>query len=1500
MHQTPPVTGRTSLDEDLLRQDQNESNNTKAQKPSLSIKRGCAQLLAAWVAIAMPLQTQYVYAETVGGVKALSEAERRLEAEIVNSREKRLSAGNWTTTGPATPRPLGATTGPVRMPNLIADPSDAALAGKAAQKNKPLTVGETVRRAQDASNFAQQQGLLATQDSAAYSISDTRVDPEQSTSGKHKRINAQEMFPGYNQTTIGNLMSAGQTMYDEPEKIRDIADAEKRRYTQEGCRQTRFITLHKQSINSAPSSAVHRILKVEFFDIQKTPIPSTNPVEYQRVMTATTFKKGTVKLNYPTLGGTTRQWYDYVGEDYAIRYTYTPYTAPKNENYFTYNHRLAVANPSLTVYPQTAISNFGTPKDAFTPTVSQSIPNGVTAVYLSADLFQTEVEYTPITSAASCQPDPPASCEVPAKNDGTIVRWCGGSPGAGVMEMYDDVKNPSSAIKARRITEQSMAQGGMDPSFASGIARALSADKSDRAQAFAGTCSRQAVATRTSNMNLQYGTEDITFCSNVLVNPYPQPCNTIKRSFGISKLADHRFLTYRAFNKIAVPIIDPATGNQVKVGGVPQFTYRKEPANVTGTYNLSTFPVVGTSTCAPGSCTQEIPDNPNGSSAGYYVEWDHTPIGMDPMSHAVSGVSADGGTATASHYGTPAQNWTISGSASASGGMHELRVLATVQMVTINRLDGCERYLDFVADGYCKPGKLTCLSESPTRTIGGVTFGPGLPTSGIVDLLKKWGTDGRAQVNALDNGEGEESLQLEDPILLLDKPMCWEARAEAFDTCITDPTPNYREFTKGNEIWASDCHLVPNPEGVPLESSSCVRKPEKDSCDSRMEGAFTGACYSTNIAYDCGEAVSSTVTTTTQEMTDVCSGTMRCLGTECHRPNLTGSNAEQFTKAAAGMEAWNMAKDEMYCEETGAKPTEASQACTPMIFGGEPYFCKIPIGNQIGITPHCCNEAKEGAKSAPSALDYLRVMNAVSKLNIWENMANVMSQSGIYNSTAATFGEVAKPITDVYSTASTYITENFVQPFGAAFDSFLGSFGIGGTTTQVASQVGTDAIAKSGVIDGLLAQVKSQIINALGTLVIDILGVDLGATIFQATASGYVLTEGAAQVLQVFNVVMLVYSILKIIGHIVFKCQDEEYEWGMKQKWGLCASAGSCCNKKNERKMCIETRNLFCCYGSIATRVIAQQIVSKNLTGTRAHGFKTGGSGESLKKCKINCGGFTPMELATVDWGQVDLSEWTDTLIKADLLKPDDHASNLSVTTNSVPFTNIAAREAANNGELDNRVPAVKTTEGIGQNIGEISSNTETLRNATHCYGNDDRKMPYTYPECNQTDCGNIKGVTLLEGQKFDWYEDKATGEWILEYKSHDNQYGQGLHNFNALVNIRNLSQVEKFVIEWMSYDDWMILKVNGHNVFNGPHGGDMLDICPNGKVKIHSAGACDQNLELMGIPHGDASGGVNLNLDLKPFLKKGENPLTMNLAVGGRGEFSIRIRTKQHCGPAM
>lgn len=254
----------------------------------------------------------------------------------------------------------------------------------------------------------------------------------------------------------------------------------------------------------------------------------------------------------------------------------------------------------------------------------------------------------------------------------------------------------------------------------------------------------------------------------------------------------------------------------------------------------------------------------------------------------------------------------------------------------------------------------------------------------------------------------------------------------------------------------------------------------------------------------------------------------------------------------------------------------------------------------------------------------------------------------------------------------------------------------------------------------------SEVLKAIGG------GPELSAMFFSETtlANGATRFEMTAM-MQNIALVFQIYSVLQLIGHIIFACKQEEYEWGMNDKWKLCTFVDSCCAKKVFLLGCVEKRQLYCCYKSIVARVMSEQIIKKNLVANRPYGYRTSTSGQPLGKCDINCGGFTPFELASVDWSRVDLTEWTDTLVESGLLNPADPRTNFGVSKNTVESTMTVGRAKDEEGKFDQRVGAVKSAEGWIQNSDKVTDFAESLREegVQHCYV-EDKKMPFTYPGC--------------------------------------------------------------------------------------------------------------------------------------------------------------------------
>lgn len=1295
-----------------------------------------ASLMLAWATWGMPVVWSVAYAQSIPGqvpttaqTQAATLGRTQDEATsdtLINQRAARMLRSRPEVGEVRSPRILDDSA-PVRRPRILADDGGEGEALQQAAKIPVRTKAEMVTGAQSGSIIG--QGAYGQADVGNKSLRTDRAEPGL-TQTNDSRVNATEIMPGFTQTEAARQTAMGNALYNNPESLKGLSEQNKRNLRRDGCRRTQFVLLQKQQIIAADASADQRILKVEFFDLVKQAIPGTNPVEYQIFTQPSTYKRGTVNMSVATLGGSSTVWWDKVDESFAIRYTYTPYTSPKGRNYFTYDHWFGLSYGSgVQRVPNPGMASYGGPDDGWKTAAGFTVPYGVTAAYLSADLYQAETTFTKQVEGSPCPPDPPQLCEV-RSTSGELVRWCPGSFGANIVLMYDDQLNPDDrkvgkgyndmlALNASRKDYRS------DPEVQAGVLRGINAPNSDKAKELIGSCRRDSVARMEIDQGKPYTNLDVSTCSETLINPFPNGGNIIKRSFGLAYVGEHNYLTAKAFLKTKVPVVDPATGAPAKdSSGNPVFTYQKTPTNLTGPIRTD-FSIMGADMCSGGACSTE--------RDGYSIEYIHTPMGGDSKTFAFDRVYVQGGgTGTFTHYGKPDEDWVPTGSAAGDGSLHEVRLMAKAYSVPINAFAGADKYVEYVADGFCRGGKLTCLDTSPTRNVGGVTFGPGMANDGIVDILKKWGTESSAVFPDYDNGDSPNPTPSGPGTELLADRMCWEARGEAFTSCATmdDEGGSLKRIMKGDQQWATDCHIQTDIEDKPLlESTMCKREPQLDTCDSRFEGLYTGVCYTPTLAYNCGEVVKSKLPVIVEELGDSCTGAMRCLGTECHRPNLHGGHGGEFAQAVSNMEALNFMINEMVCDETGEAPTSPTQQCTPVVFGGKPQFCKLPIGRQIGLTPNCCKDAMKAAgQGGPNWIDYLQGMYTLYKITQDEIFKKFMTNFDSYNSTSKMFGEVSRPITDIYNSASSWVTENVVRPFTAGFDNLYGEFAKGGSIGSSPANIAVDSVDKMPSIGGMIDGFKQILMNNAYDLLQRIGGQELAEMFFKKTAGNIVsLSEN----LQNFLFVLQVYSLLRLIGHIVFACKKEEYDWGMNEKWRLTTYVDTCCSKKV--LVCVENRQLYCSYKSIASRVIAEQIIKKNLTGNRPYGYRTGIGGGRLQKCDINCSGFTPIEIASVDWSRVDLTEWTDSLVESGLFTPADPRSNFGVSQNEVQSTMTVGRVEVPSTVYDQRIPAVKTAEGWRQNSDTLADFTETLRedDVEHCYDPaSNAKMPFTYPGC--------------------------------------------------------------------------------------------------------------------------------------------------------------------------
>lgn len=211
------------------------------------------------------------------------------------------------------------------------------------------------------------------------------------------------------------------------------------------------------------------------------------------------------------------------------------------------------------------------------------------------------------------------------------------------------------------------------------------------------------------------------------------------------------------------------------------------------------------------------------------------------------------------------------------------------------------------------------------------------------------------------------------------------------------------------------------------------------------------------------------------------------------------------------------------------------------------------------------------------------------------------------------------------------------------------------------------------------------------------------------------------------------------------------------------------------------------------------------------------------------------------------------------------------------------------------------------------------------------------------------------------WAGDMATsftpdnqGNYILQFGTIADDYWRGwgaVYDRNLVFQIRDVDQIQRFSLTRAAFDDWLLVRINGHQVYVGPKGGDRLEIfsapaviepgssrecfqqgpqswqCQD-KTRFGDLGgdrrplnqttyaqcsaqpgggwSCQAKDPRTGLvqycetcfsgPELSTSWDFNLDINLIPYLKDGENTIFMRTIVARGGEGAIQITTRQLC----
>ncbi len=135
------------------------------------------------------------------------------------------------------------------------------------------------------------------------------------------------------------------------------------------------------------------------------------------------------------------------------------------------------------------------------------------------------------------------------------------------------------------------------------------------------------------------------------------------------------------------------------------------------------------------------------------------------------------------------------------------------------------------------------------------------------------------------------------------------------------------------------------------------------------------------------------------------------------------------------------------------------------------------------------------------------------------------------------------------------------------------------------------------------------------------------------------LISNLATIATVITIALAVYSVISIVYNWYFQCTREDILTSSKVDLRLCHYVGSKCSKRFFG-ICIKRKKVYCCFNSLLVRLIHEQ-------GRPQLGIGWG-SAEGP-----NCRGFTPEELASIDFSQVDLREYMQYVVHQTEVSPE-------------------------------------------------------------------------------------------------------------------------------------------------------------------------------------------------------------------------------------------------------
>jgi len=517
------------------------------------------------------------------------------------------------------------------------------------------------------------------------------------------------------------------------------------------------------------------------------------------------------------------------------------------------------------------------------------------------------------------------------------------------------------------------------------------------------------------------------------------------------------------------------------------------------------------------------------------------------------------------------------------------------------------------------------MSASSTETLGGTTTSQShiLPSPNDVAGGASCRFDGYQTIDEGTKGFPQEYLDGIGPFYEGDEGNAsWEVNLEGY-RC--DPFDG-EEYCV-NDNGEQKCFTWDELQNMEVPNS-CAEYSENEQCSEISRECVSGwydetqdICFNEEVEYECdyGDDVSFEYESTE----NTCDTMIPCAGGDCGPDN--EEKNDRFVEAMGMASVMEHMKSDSSC-------TDPEDPSTCRVFEGEYEYCSWEV---TGMGNNCC-EAPDGV----SFMDYINFSQAMMKLDnkIFDGQYLNQPVEGAWTT-----------IKDGASSVYEYFSG---EPLTSTAESVVGN--LSGQVTTQSGEVISHTFGE-GILGAVQQQVSQWIYDALPKALGDALFSTAGAA-GSETVTGLSGPMNAA--MNVFGYIMIaymVYQLVNLAAMLLTQCDENEEDVGLKLEMRQCFETSDKYCVSEVLGICVVRQKDHCCYSSMLARIIMEQ------------------AAPMLGKDMSQCEGLTPEELGNLDFDQIDLSEWTSTMIEQDMV-PGNNEESL---TGSGRMDNAPSRDTA-------------------------------------------------------------------------------------------------------------------------------------------------------------------------------------------------------------------------------